>query len=525
MAQILDHNGNPIERKALSEPQTARLGWLHREFENHPSLGITPRRLAGILEAAEQGNIVAQHEFFNDMEEKDAHIFAEISKRKRVIETIDWAIVAPRNPSKSEEDDCAWLQERFADMRDLNDTMYDLLDAIGHGFSALEIEWAKYGKEWLPKALHHRPQSWFVLPQASRNELRLRTMAIDGEPLTPGGWLIHIHKAKSGYLARSGLHRILSWPFIFKNYAVRDLAEFLEIYGLPLRLGKYPSGSNDIEKAELLRAVVGIGHNAGGIIAQGMDIEFEEAAKGQSDPYMAMLDWAERSASKAILGQTTSSEAKSTGMGSGVANLHGDVRDDLKKSDARQLAGTLSQLAWLMLVNNRGPRDPHRVPRFEFDTSDPEDITVYSEALPKLVGVGMQIPSAWAHKKLQIPQPADGEDVLQTLSVASSFAPSDLSRDTAMNSVAVNVAAQGSDAAAPDAIDDLSDEMASEWEETMLPMVAPLEELAANCATLDEFRDRLGDAVKNMDTAKLEKILALGTFNAQILGRATPPKE
>ncbi|WP_308197178.1 phage portal protein family protein, partial [Achromobacter xylosoxidans] len=40
---------------------------------------------------------------------------------------------------------------------------------------------------------------------------------------------------RSGYIARTGLFRVLAWPWLFKNFAVRDLAEFLEIYGLPLR--------------------------------------------------------------------------------------------------------------------------------------------------------------------------------------------------------------------------------------------------------------------------------------------------
>ena len=55
---------------------------------------------------------------------------------------------------------------------------------------------------------------------------------------------------------------MLAWPWLFKNFAVRDLAEFLEIYG-PLRLGTYnPNTSDDKARATLLRAVIGIGHDA-----------------------------------------------------------------------------------------------------------------------------------------------------------------------------------------------------------------------------------------------------------------------
>src|SRR5699024_7154485 len=137
-------------------------------------------------------------------------------------------------------------------------------------------------------AIELRPQRWFRLPQNApySRELRLRDNSVDGESLQPFGWIVHQHAARPGHFARSALGRVLAWPFLFKNYSVRDLAEFLEIYGLPMRLGTYPPGASDREKATLLRAVTSIGHAAAGIIPEGMAIEFQEAAKGASDPYV-----------------------------------------------------------------------------------------------------------------------------------------------------------------------------------------------------------------------------------------------
>ncbi|MDW2766270.1 DUF935 family protein, partial [Acinetobacter baumannii] len=78
------------------------------------------------------------------------------------------------------------------------------------------------------------------------------------------GWFIHRPKAKSGYIAKSGLLRVLSWPFLFKNYGIRDVMEFLETYGLPNKIGQYPPGATAEEKNTLLRAVMMLGRNAGG---------------------------------------------------------------------------------------------------------------------------------------------------------------------------------------------------------------------------------------------------------------------
>ena len=203
------------------------------------------------------------------------------------------------------------------------------------------------------------------------------------------------------------------WPYLFKNYSVRDLAEFLEIYGLPTRLGRYPVGADDNDKNTLLEAVRDIGHNASGIIPETMNIELLDAASGSSEPFMAMIDWADKTSSKAILGGTLTSQADGKTATNALGTIHNEVRHDLLVSDAKQLAGTLTQQLILPLLQlNKGRVDINRLPRFQFDTQLPEDLAVYAEALPALVGLGMKIPLAWAQEKLAIPLASDDEPVL-----------------------------------------------------------------------------------------------------------------
>ncbi|WP_028536163.1 DUF935 domain-containing protein [Paludibacterium yongneupense] len=416
MPQIVDMNGQPFQREVLGEqPQTAQLSWLRYSWEAHPSRGLTPQKLARLLEDAERGHLIDQSDLFTDMEEKDAHIFSEMSKRKRVLLTLDWDIKPPRNASAGEKALTEEVREWFQDLPGFEDMLLDCLDGIGHGFSALEIGWKQLGRLWFPKSFEHRPQRWFMNPWFDRDQIRLRGINVDGEPLWPFGWVVHRHKAKSGYIGRAGLHRILAWPYLFKNYSVRDLAEFLEIYGLPLRVGKYPAGATADEKNALLRAVAEIGHNAAGIIPDSMLIEFQEAAKGNSGhmPHMAMMEWCERSQSKAILGGTLTSQADGKSSTHALGNVHNEVRHDLMTSDARQLAATLTRdIVYAMIVLNRGQIDPTRCPQFAFETREPEDLKLYAEALPKLVGIGLPITKKWALMKLSIPEAEDGDELL-----------------------------------------------------------------------------------------------------------------
>ncbi|CDM42395.1 DUF935 domain-containing protein [Ectopseudomonas oleovorans] len=416
MTRIVDVHGNPIKTAELRHAQTSRLGALHREFAQHPARGLTPARLARILQDAEQGNLQAQAELFMDMEERDGHLYAEVAKRKRAVLGLDWTVEPPRNPTAAEQADADYLHELLQDLDGWDDMLLDALDGIGHGFAAVELEWLLYGREWMPKAMHHRPQSWFQLNPNDQAELRLRDNSAEGEALQPFGWIVHRPRARSGYVARSGLFRVLAWPYLFKHYATADLAEMLEICGIPIRLGKYPGGTPDDEKATLLRAVTGLGHAAAGIIPETMSIEFQQAAQGTSEPFLAMMRQCDDSISKAVLGGTLTSNTSESGGGAfALGKVHNEVRHDLLASDARQLAATLSRdLLWPLLVLNRpGNPDTRRAPRLVFDLREVADMAAMATALPPLVNIGVQVPVNWAQERLGIPAPAEGEAVLR----------------------------------------------------------------------------------------------------------------
>lgn len=508
MGKIVDINGNPLVPQTLTEVQTASMLHLHRTYGEHPSSGLTPPKLAAILRQAETGDIESQCELYQDMEEKDAHLLAEMGKRRRALTTIPWSVEPARNPTAAEKAEAAWLNEVIADMADFEDVLFDLMDAVGKGFSAQEIEWQRLGAEWLPKAFHYRESSWFKLDSETRTELRLRDGTPEGAVLQPFGWLTHTHKAKSGYVARGGLYRVLAWPYLFKNYSVRDLAEFLEIYGIPLRLGTFHKGATEDEKRILMRAVMNIGHSASGVIPEGMQIDFKEAAKGTHQPFDWMVNWCEKSMSKAILGGTLTSQADGKTSTNALGVVHNEVRHDLLRSDAKQVAGALRQylLYPLLVLNKGGDRDPRRLPRFVFDVVDPSDFETYSRALPNLVSAGVRIPEQWAHDKLRIPVPARGEAVLGGVPGA-----------TASTRQRVSLAA--AKAAEIDPLDDLAEQMSSDWELVADMVEGPLQALLASCKSLEEFQRRLPELIGQMDETELANAIAQGLFASSIAGR------
>lgn len=511
MVELVDVQGRPIRRQELGgEPQTAAVAQLYREFADHPSRGLTPAKLSRILEEAERGDLVSQARLGEDMEEKDAHLFAELSKRRRAILGLSWDLQPPPDASARERDEVARVEAIIRSM-DWESVLYDAAGAILHGYACLEYSWDRSGGEWRPAALEYRQPDWFMCRPEDRNTLLLRTPDGLGESLRPWGWMVHTHKAKSGYLVRGGLSRVLAWPYLFRNFSARDLAEFLEIYGLPLRLGKYPAGAGEQEKATLMRAVVNIGHAAAGIIPQGMDLEFQEAAKGASDPFMAMMSWAEGSISKAILGGTLTSQTSDSGGGAyALGEVHNEVRHDILISDARQLARTLTQqlVEPLARLNTRLTR----MPTWVFDTEQPEDLKFYAEALPNLVRVGMRIPSRWVHDKLRIPEADGDEPVLQESHMPGL-------------PMALRTRPQGPVAAARTAAADepLPEQWAARLEQegagAFGEMMAPVQQLLASVGSLEEFRDRLLALYDDLPEEQLARIMQTALAAMELAGR------
>lgn len=401
--------------KPGTENKSASMAYLSKEFAEHPGSNLTPARAASLLLDAEQGNLRALAELADDMEERDTHLYAELMKRRRACLNADWKLEL-RNPDKSEQKAIDQITEWLKDMP-LVDMLWDMTDAIHKSYACIEMQWEYADKLWLPAELQHRPATWFMTAQDDRNTLLLRSNSGFGEPLQKYSWITHLHKARSGYLTNTALARVTVWPFLFRAFSARDFAEFLEIYGLPMRLGRYPSGATAEERSTLLRAVTAIGHHAAGILPANMAIEFQQAAEGQADPYMAMIGWAERGISKAILGGTLTSEVDGKGSYA-AASVHDDVRLELRQADLRMLAKTLTRdlIRPLVLFNT----SIARVPQFIFDDSAAEDMQLYADSLPKLASI-MPIPLGWAQQKLKIPAPLKDEPVLQPANTTASL--------------------------------------------------------------------------------------------------------
>lgn len=541
---IVDLYGNPIEPAKLAEPQTGSAQTVHlkREFANHPSRGLTPQKLARILEDAEQYNLIDQANLWLDMSEKWGHMSAEMGRRQRALLTLERRFVPPDKPSAAEQKATDFLNDIFdsffatpnpfdeeaQDAPTVDNVILGCADAIGQGYSAQEIRWQREGKMWTPAEITLQPASWFTTDQATHRKLRLRSTGADGERLQPGSWILHKHRSMMGYPARQGLVRSLAWPYIFSNYAIRDLAELLEIFGQPIIIGKHPGQATPTEKRTLLRAVTEIGHRAGGIVPDSMTLDVLLQGAGSSgDIFRQMIDWAEATASKLITGQHYDGGRTAT-----ESNERVEVKADLTTTDARQIDQTLTAFGWLILTLN--PEGvgiaPRRSPRHKFDTAEIEDIEKLSKSLPPLVAVGGQFSKKWLNEKTKIPAPENPEDTLAPLPPASVPAVDTTSQNAVNTPAAASVAALAADKSAngepiynPSPAMIYAETLAANAQgplaEWLTVIQSSLDDAIAAGKSLEDWREEIGTMYPALKSGPMADVFGEALLAASLAGR------
>ena len=137
---ILDQYGNPIDLGRLKEEQAGpTVTGVRQVISGHPAQGLNPARLASILREAEDGDPTRQLELAEEIEEKDLHYQGVISTRKRAVTQLEITVEAASD--QAEDIKAADLIRAWLDRDTLQDEMFDILDAIGKGYSFVEIDW------------------------------------------------------------------------------------------------------------------------------------------------------------------------------------------------------------------------------------------------------------------------------------------------------------------------------------------------------------------------------------------------
>ena len=532
VTQILGPDGQPIKRQTLTqEIVTPSVTGVRHLFDEFVASGLTPARLAAILRDAAQGEMEAFLTLAEEMEEREGQYASQLRTRKTAIKSIIPQVRAAKRGDGAQTLADA-VHDEVVDQPGFKLMLANLLDALGKGYSAVEIIWDLSEKQWGIADYKWRDPRLFHFDRETRRELRIRTLGnFEGMPLPPAKFLVHTPELKSGLPARNGLARIAVWHFMLKSYTLKDWASFIELHGLPLRLGKYPQGASKEDKAVLFRAVRNLGSDAAAIIPAGMEIEFVQVHGFSEKPFEGMAKYLDAQLSKIIIGQTMTAD---DGSSLGQAAVHDKVRIDIKEDDAAAIEHTINRHLIRPWVDfNFGPRKPGEYPQIVLPTMEREDLKAYADGVTKLVDRGLEIDQDEVRDRIGHRHPEAGAKLLRP---ARSIDPAEgpppeapaapPAQRKAMQS-ACPACGEGTALNAADLTDELdrlSADALGDWEKVMEPMRDQLADAFTAATDYDDLNRRLDALAATLDTAPLARSLAIAMMKARGAGAANGPQ-
>lgn len=519
---IVGLDGKPFELDVLTrEIATASLTGV-RTVWNHGSVAsnLTPDRLARILRSAEEGEHKDYLTLAEEMEERDPHYGSVLGTRKRAVSGLEVAVEAASEDAKDQ--DMAEAVRDLVRRPEFGDMLDDCLDAIGKGYSAIEMMWDRSSSPWMPVQYIWRDPRFFMLDRIQGRELRLIDEAdlFYGVPLPAYKFIVHQPRLKSGLTIRGGVARLAAAAYMCKAFTLTDWMAFAEVFGMPLRVGKYGANATETDIETLISAVTNIGTDAGAVIPDSMKIEFEDkgTSSGGDSLYEKLASWLDKQVSKGVLGQTMTSD---DGSSRSQAQVHNEVRSDILRADARQLENTLNRdLVKAFIDLNFGPQEEY--PRIQLLVREAEDLQAMSDALEKLVKVGLKVEQRVVRERLGFPDPEEGAELLVPPAPAETQPPA--TESAANRQQACPGCGKAHNNIAPPAVDQLDEieaDAMKDWQQQLDPVINPVQQLADECHSYEEFMRRLPELMSIMDSGVLVQALASAAFKARAEGDAT----
>lgn len=386
---------------------------------------VDPASVGEMLRSAKQGNSQAWQEFCELIEQKDLHYLGVLSTRKRTVSQLP-ITVEDAGPSPDQKKQGEFVRDWIA-KGILQRSLFDMLDAIAKGFSVMALQWHLEAGNYWPEKLIWRPQRWFDVSYQDGETIMLRDDV--GSGVTPDmvsavpemgfvgiperSAVIHRHQSWSGLTIDQGLTRSIVFNSLFKLFSNRDWGVFVQAFGIPIRVGKFGRDSTPDDRAILWQAIVSSAGQLGIMIPESMMMEFIEPKNGAGagDVHERRCKWLDEQTSKAVLGQTGTTDARQGTHAAAV--VHRQVQDDIERSDAMLLAHTVNnQIVRHMIDMSFGAPGDGNYPVVKIGRPDEAPLAEVIAAVQNLGPQGFKIRADDLYSRMNLTPPEEGDVVV-----------------------------------------------------------------------------------------------------------------
>jgi len=352
-----------------------------------------------------------------DEVDRDPHAGSVLQQRILAVVGKEWEIIPAKTAKKlgrpastPQEKVVADFVSEVLESCNFDQARMEILKAILYGFYSVEIIWsAENGSVKIRKLIGKHPRR-FSFTKA--RELRLLTLQnmIEGEALPERKFIVFTYGDSDNPYGK-GLGQKLWWPVWFKKNGIKFWLVFLEKFGMPTVMGTYPPGTSPEQQKALMEAIEAIQTDTGVKIPESMDLKFLEASRAGTVTYESLCEYMDRQISKAVLGQTASTEGTPGKLGNEKAQE--DVRQEITEADADLLDACLndSLVKWIVDYNFPGVA---AYPKLKTYATPKPDLKQQSDIDKTLAAdIGVPFTEDYFYDTYGIPKPVEGDNLVK----------------------------------------------------------------------------------------------------------------
>jgi phage gp29-like protein len=404
----------------------------HSVFGAH----LSPESLRWALDQGADGDLAAQNDLFNLMEDTWDRLRGNLERLKKAVCKLPFTIQPwtekGREPTAQALEKAKFVEHVLHNQRaptwegrfNFNGTVHQLLDAVARGVSVLEVEWEIVDGRLVPVATRRVP--WQCLGFDRRPDapepyaLRLFPDRDKDNPRRfsefPHKFLVGVYGAKSGLLGETAQLRALAPLWLGRMLGWEWLLSRAELFGMPIRWATYDPSSTADQIAAVNNMLANMGSAAWGSFPAGTNLEVVSGAvpgvAGPNEPTERLMSLADTACDRLFLGATLTSSHGDSGSYA-MANVHREIELDLYENYAAYVIDVLNnQLISSIVALNWG--DTRELPFLEVELQRQEKDRALAER-DRILFQEMRLPvsTQWLYDRHKVPAPGPGDDLFQ----------------------------------------------------------------------------------------------------------------
>lgn len=395
--------------------------------------GLTPIQVSSIFREADAGDTRRLVDLANEARQKDCHLHSVLGTRELALQSLPFEVVPYKDPSAKkpklrDRKIAEFVQQVLlnitADDANPESPLADFSGLIAHltggnyyGHATAETVFIKDGRFMVPVgfSLIHQRRFRFniVTGRLEWFDEASKGIGVDLLAEYPGKFIQFQPRIMGDVAVREGLVRPLMWAALFRNWDIRDWLQLAELSWKPWRIGSYQKTAHSEDIEDLITLLEQMTASGVAVHPDTTEVTIEwpkNASTGGKSTHSELANFMGAEMSKAVLGQTLTTEAGDRGARS-LGDVHDRVRGDIRDADCRSVGSIIRRHLVRPLVRLNFGGDV-AIPGFRFLTQDAVDVKATSEAVLNLRKAGARIPARWVYDTFGIPEPEEDEEIL-----------------------------------------------------------------------------------------------------------------